>query len=120
MPSSSGNGFFVPVPPPSGSSITPGAAPEESLPPSTTTEPSAAQTPAPAVIQSVPTEPSQNNNSAAIPASQLGLQPMVAPPLPISTMQQAQLQALLEKYENNAVSAEDYQNERAKILAEPR
>jgi hypothetical protein len=43
----------------------------------------------------------------------------VAPPLPITTTQQAQLQALLEKYENNAISAEDYQNERAKILAEP-
>jgi hypothetical protein len=64
-------------------------------------------------------EPSQNS-SAAIPASELGLQPMVAPPLPISAAQQAQLQALLEKYNNNAISAEQYQTERAKILAEPR
>jgi hypothetical protein len=120
MTSSSGNDLFVPVPPPSGSGITPSTPPEESLPPSTTAEPAAAQTPAPAGVQSVPTEPSQNNNSAAIPASQLGLQPIVAPPLPISAQQQSQLQALLEKYDNNAISAEEYQSERAKILAGPR
>jgi hypothetical protein len=45
---------------------------------------------------------------------------MVAPPLPISATQQAQLQALLEQYDNNAISAVQYQSERAKILAGPR
>jgi hypothetical protein len=100
-----------------------GTAPEESLPPSTTSAPAApnvAQTPASVAAQSVPTEPSQNNNSTAIPASRLGLQPMVAPPLPISATQQARLQALLEQYNNNAISAVQYQTERAKILAGPR
>jgi hypothetical protein len=45
---------------------------------------------------------------------------MVAPPLPVSAAQQAQLQALLEQYDNNAISAVQYQAERAKILAGPR
>jgi hypothetical protein len=48
----------------------------------------------------------------------LGLKPIVAPPLPITSAQQAELQALLEKYEANAITPEQYQTERAKILAE--
>ena len=64
-------------------------------------------------------EPSPKNNSAAIPGPQLGLKPIVAPPLPISATQQAQLQALLEKYEADAITPEQYQAERAKILAQP-
>lgn len=48
-----------------------------------------------------------------------GLQPIVAPPLPIAADKQAQLNALLEKYEANAITAGQYQAERAKILAEP-
>jgi len=47
----------------------------------------------------------------------LGLKPIVAPPLPITSAQQAELQALLEKYEANAITPEQYQVERAKILA---
>jgi hypothetical protein len=47
----------------------------------------------------------------------LGLQPITAPPLPISPTQQAQLQALLEKYTSSVITPEQYQAERAKILA---
>lgn len=79
----------------------------------------AVQIPAPAPLQSLPMEPSQNNNSAAIPGRELGLQPIVAPPLPISATQQAQLQALLEKYDSGAITPVQYQTERAKILSQP-
>ena len=47
------------------------------------------------------------------------MQPIVAPPLPITTDKQTQLNALLEKYEANAITAGQYQTERAKILADP-
>ncbi len=116
--SSSGNSFFRPVPPPSGG-IPAGAAleVEQNVPSSTTsTAPTAAQTPAPVAAQSVPMEPSQTVN-ASYPGKQLGLQPIVAPPLPISAEQQAQLQALLARYDANAITPEQYQIERAKILA---
>ena len=114
--SSSGNSLFGPVPPPSGG-IPAGAMPEESTPSSTTSAaPTAVQTPAPAAVQSLPMEPSRNNNSAAIPGPQLGLKPIVAPPLPISADQQAQLQALLEKYDAGTITPVQYQAERAKIL----
>jgi hypothetical protein len=116
--SSSGNSFFRPVPPPSGG-IPAGAAleVEQNVPSSTmSTAPTAAQTPAPVAAQSVPMEPSQTVN-ASYPGKQLGLQPIVAPPLPISVEQQAQLQALLARYDANAITPEQYQIERAKILA---
>jgi hypothetical protein len=48
-----------------------------------------------------------------------GLQPIVAPSLPISPDKQAQLQALLAKYMANAITPGQYQTERAKILADP-
>ena len=47
------------------------------------------------------------------------MQLIVAPPLPISTDKQTQLNALLEKYKANAITAGEYQTERAEILAEP-
>jgi hypothetical protein len=115
---SSDHGLFAPVPPPSGS-ISAGTAPEESMPPSTASvAPAAAQTPVPAAVPSLSREPSQNVN-VNFPGKELGLKPIVAPPLPISPMQQAQLQALLEKYDANVITPEQYQIERAKILAEP-
>lgn len=114
--SSSGNSLFAPVPPPSGS-IQASTAPEENAPPTTTSAaPTAIQTPAPGAVQSLPTEPSQNNNAAAIPGPELGLKPMAAPPLPISAGQQAQLQALLEKYDAGTITPVQYQTGRAKIL----
>jgi hypothetical protein len=61
-------------------------------------------------------KPSQNAQ-AFYPGKELGLQPIAAPPLPISPAQQAQLQALFERYNANAITPEQYQIEREKILA---
>jgi len=87
------------------------------------TAPALAQTPAPAATlapaaaPAMPKAPPQNANANSA-GRDLGLKPIVAPPLPISPMQEAQLQALLEKYEANAITPEQYQAARAKILAE--
>jgi hypothetical protein len=114
--SSSGNSLFGPVPPASGGAMSKGTTPSST----TSASPTAVQIPAPAPVQPLPMEPSQNNNSAAIPGKELGLQPIVAPPLPVSADQQAQLQALLEKYEAGGITPVQYQAERAKILNPPR
>jgi translation initiation factor 2 gamma subunit (eIF-2gamma) len=47
------------------------------------------------------------------------LKPIEAPLLPVSATQQAQLQALLEKYKANQITPEEYHNQRAEILAQP-
>jgi hypothetical protein len=118
--SSSGNSLFGPVPPPSGG-VPAGAIPEGSTPsPTTSAAPTAVPTPAPTAVRSLPMEPSQNNNNTVTSARALGLQPIVAPPLPISAEQQAQLNALLEKYDAGAITPEQYQTGRAKILNQPR
>ncbi|HKW28622.1 MAG TPA: hypothetical protein VJT54_04755 [Verrucomicrobiae bacterium] len=113
--SNSGSSLFGPVPPPSGG-VPAGAMSEGSKAVTTSAAPTAVQTPGPGAVQSLPMEPSQNNNSSAIPGQQLGLKPIVAPPLPISADQQAQLRALLEKYDAGAITPVQYQTERAKIL----
>jgi hypothetical protein len=107
---SSGTGLFAPVPPSSGST-SPGAASEPGTPSTT------AQAPAPTGVQPPGMGSSQPFN-ASTTGQQLGFQPIVAPPLPISAAQQAQLQALLQKYDANTITPEQYQAERAKILAE--
>jgi hypothetical protein len=56
---------------------------------------------------------------ADYPGKTLGLKPIEAPPLPVSAEKQAQLQALLVKYKADEVTPDQYQTERAKILAEP-
>ncbi len=56
---------------------------------------------------------------AAAKAGDLGLKPIEAPPLPISADKQARLQALLAKYKADQISPEEYQKQRAEILAEP-
>ena len=71
----------------------------------------------PAVKPVVMSPPSQIN--ANYPGKELGLKPIVAPPLPISAAKQAQLQALLERYQADRITPEQYHTERARILAEP-
>ncbi len=63
------------------------------------------------------TPPSQIN--ANFPGKELGLQPIQAPPLPISAAKEAQLQGLLQRYKTDQITPEQYHTERAKILAEP-
>ena len=60
-----------------------------------------------------------NQINANFPGKELGLKPIVAPPLPISPAKEAQLQGLLEKYKADQITPEQYHAERAKILAEP-
>jgi len=111
--SSSDHSLFRPVPPPSGGTPS-GTTFGENAPSATT---SAVQAPAPAPVQSVPMRPSQND-PAFYPGKGLGLQPIAAPPLPISADQQARLRALLEKYDAGTITPVQYQAEREKILAE--
>jgi len=47
------------------------------------------------------------------------IQPIVAPPLPISTSKESQLQALLEKYKADQITPAEYQKQRTAILAQP-
>ena len=49
----------------------------------------------------------------------LGFKPVEAPPPPVSAQKVAELQALLAKYMANQVSPDEYQKQRAAILAEP-
>ncbi len=57
--------------------------------------------------------------NANYPGKSLGFAPIVAPPPPVSAQQQTELQALLMRYEANQISPEEYQKERAAILAGP-
>ncbi len=63
--------------------------------------------------------PPANQINANFPGKELGLEPIQAPPLPISAAKEAQLQALLEQYKADQITSEQYQTGRAKILAEP-
>jgi hypothetical protein len=51
------------------------------------------------------------------PGKSLGFQPIIAPPLPISARQQAELQQLLQRYQANEITPAQYQERRAKILS---
>lgn len=53
------------------------------------------------------------------PGKALGLKPIEAPAPPVSADKEAQLQALLAKYMADQVTPEEYQQQRAAILAEP-
>jgi hypothetical protein len=63
-------------------------------------------------------KPSEPVNASS-PMQNPAFQPIQAPPLPISTSKEAQLEALLQKYKADQISPAEYQAERAKILAEP-
>lgn len=124
--SSTNGGWFQPVPPPSGSKhvITesqPPTEPKEENPQPikpAQTPPPTQPTPQPAPVkQPVYTEHHENPN-APYPGQRLGMKPIQAPGLPITQAQQDELQALLEKYEANAITPEQYQTERARILRE--
>lgn len=56
---------------------------------------------------------------ANYPGKQLGMKPILAPALPISPEKADRLAALLAKYKADQVSPEDYQKQRAAILAAP-
>jgi hypothetical protein len=60
-----------------------------------------------------------NQIGAIYTGRELGLKPLESPPLPITATQEAQLQALLAKYKANQITPDEYQRQRAEILAQP-
>ena len=91
------------------------AAPEQTRHPVETQPAPTAQVQAPAAA---PT-PTPSAADVNYPGKELGLKPIEAPAPPISADKQAQLQALLAKYMADQVSPEEYQQQRAAILAQP-
>lgn len=73
----------------------------------------------------VPTAPLVNGtgpnigNEPKVTNSEPSFSTITAPPLPISQQQQADLQSLLSQYMANQITPAQYQEERAKILAQP-
>jgi hypothetical protein len=66
--------------------------------------------------------PAKNTGPAAAawyPGKETGLPPLVAPASPLAPDQQAKLQTLLEKYKADQLTSEQYQQQRAAILAAP-
>jgi type IV secretory pathway VirB10-like protein len=57
--------------------------------------------------------------TTGVAAKNMAFQPMQGPPPPISAAKEAQLQALLAKYEADQISSAEYQTQRAAILAQP-
>lgn len=57
--------------------------------------------------------------ATSFPGKELGMQPIVAPPLPITATKEDQLQALLAKYMADQISPEEYHKQRAAILDQP-
>jgi hypothetical protein len=92
--------------------------------PQTNSQPTAALMPPPVVVATPPAKPDAPVASP-IPANAgntgvaMGFKPIEAPPLPVSAQKEAELQALLAKYMADQVSPDEYQKERAAILAEP-
>ncbi len=71
---------------------------------------------APVAPAAKPAAPPANGNYIG---KSLGFQPIEAPPAPVSAQKQAALQSLLSRYMANQISPEEYQKERAAILAGP-
>ena len=66
--------------------------------------------------------PAKNAGPAAAawyPGKETGLPPLVAPASPLVPDKEAKLQALLEKYRADQLTSEQYQQQRAEILAAP-
>jgi len=124
--------FFTPVPPPSNPGVQIGAQTAvPGTPPLSDQLQSNQQpvaTPPPDVVAAPPAKPIAPVVAPAVkpfpanggyPGKTMGFQPIAPPPLPVSAQKEAELQALLAKYMANQVSPDEYQKERAAILAEP-
>jgi hypothetical protein len=76
--------------------------------------------PAPAASTAKPGVVSPPNQVNAVhPRKELGFKPIETPELPISAAKEAQLQALLAKYKANQIAPDEYQKQRAEIMAQP-
>jgi flagellar biosynthesis GTPase FlhF len=124
-PLADNSGIFTPVPPPSNPGVQPGvkAAPtgtpplsdQWQNPPPTKSAAPPAKPAAPAVAPAVKPVPA----NASYAGKTLGFKPVEAPPPPVSAQKQAELQTLLARYMANQISPDEYQKERAAILAAP-
>ena len=65
-----------------------------------------------------PIQVSYTPKTAKAAATTAMLPPIQGPALPISADKQQRLNALLQKYRNDQITPDQYQSERAKILAE--
>jgi hypothetical protein len=93
-----------------------GAAPEQPIQPAKIQPAQTAPVQAP-VVATPPAPPRPANVN--YPGKDLGLKPIEVPPPPVSADKEAQLQALLAIYMADKISPEEYQKQRAAILAEP-
>jgi len=59
------------------------------------------------------------NTAVQQPGTEIGMKPVAAPPLPISASKQDRLAALLQKYQADQITPDEYHSQRAAILAEP-
>ncbi len=113
-PEVTGAPVFAPVPPPSGS-IEYNEAAQAALNAAKTNN---VVTGAPAPFASgMGAGEQEQANVDEITAKALGVQPIQPPPPPVSAEQQEQLQELLQRYDANQITPEEYQAERAKIMA---
>lgn len=101
---------MAPLPPPQVE--TPTTSPVATEPMHPMPVPSAGQPSPAATGPSISNEPQTTNSTPAYA-------PISAPPLPISQEKQAELQNLLSQYMANQITPTQYQEQRAKILAEP-
>ena len=91
------------------------AAKQTAAPPANATAATPAKPAAPAAAPAVKPLPA----NASYAGKSLGFKPVEAPLPPVSTQKQAALQALLARYMANQISPDEYQKERAAILAGP-
>lgn len=63
-------------------------------------------------------KPGQGAAKTQVEKEPPAVQPLESPPLPISADQEQRLEELLKKYKADQITPEQYQTERAKILAE--
>jgi hypothetical protein len=126
--SSADNSGFTPVPPPSNPGSQAAAAQTALRQNKSEPNQQAVATPQPPVVATPPAKPAAPAAAPAVkppPADSgyagksLGFKPVEAPTPPVSAQKVAELQALLAKYMANQVSPDEYQKERAAILAEP-
>jgi hypothetical protein len=71
--------------------------------------------PAPPAQAPQPASPADNTYLG----QDLGMKPIAAPAVPISASKQQRLAALLQKYEADQITPDEYHQQRAAILAEP-
>ena len=72
-----------------------------------------------AAMSTAPKTPPISSSDTNYVGQELGMKQIAAPALPISSSKQDQLKALLQKYEADQITPEQYHEQRAAILAQP-